>query len=155
MHRDEIVKTISTFYTFLVTNTLLPTTAIKTPPSKGWPEEYRQAFRKMGKSEEVVDLLSHLPYIDDPNWEWLNETKPINYISSLNLRRLNGDYESKRYLFEPSEFKFPSHVVSLTTGRLYGSWLLLDLHAGKFLKIIFRRISTMGDLINILIRYYH
>lgn len=48
MSRDLIVNAISNFYTFLTTYPFLPITAIKTPPSSGWPEEYLQIWRKMG-----------------------------------------------------------------------------------------------------------
>lgn len=137
MECDKIVKIISAFYDFLVAHKNLPASAIKTPPSEGWPEEYRQAFRKLGKSEDVVNLLSHLPYIETDGaelriWEMIYETKPIDYISRINLKRLSEQVEEKRYLFEPNESKIPSHVFSLTNGRLYGSWLFLDLHAGRF-----------------------
>jgi hypothetical protein len=130
MSRDEIVESVSRFYTFLTTHPYLPFSAIKTPPPAGWPEEYREIFCKMGKAEEVVDLLSHLPYIDDDNWEWFHDTKPINYISPLHSRRINNNYESKRYFFEPLEQDVSAHAFSLTNGKLYGVWLLLDIQAG-------------------------
>lgn len=132
MSREEIVETISNFYTFLTAYPFLPTSAIKTPPSEGWPEEYREVWRKMGKSEEVIDLLAHLPYIDDKNWLWYHDTKPINYTSPLNVMRIGEMYDKKRYLFEPlgEGLELPAHVFSLTDGKLYGRWLLLDTRAG-------------------------
>lgn len=136
MESDKTIKIISAFYEFLVDHGNLPASVIKTPPSEGWPEEYRPAFRKLGKSEEVVDLLSHLPYIDTDGpelheWEIIHETKSIDYTSRLNQRRLNGEIEKKRYIFEPSGIEIPSYVFSLTNGQLYGSWLLLDTQTGK------------------------
>ena len=74
----------------------------------------------MGKSNEVVDLLSSLPYIDDRDWGWFHDTRPISYISPLNLRCIDDNYERKRYLVEPHEQNLPAHVFSLTNGRLYG-----------------------------------
>lgn len=139
MDRNEIVEIVSKFYNFLVTHSLLPASTIKTPPTEGWPEENRQTFRKMGKSEEVVDLLCHLPYISDAHWfwpdrdwRWLKETKAIDYTSPSNLMRIDGSYESTRYMFQPINQAIPPHVFSLTIGRLYGTWLLLDLQAGRF-----------------------
>ncbi|TAQ88674.1 hypothetical protein B7494_g2999 [Chlorociboria aeruginascens] len=124
----EVVK--GYFYDFLITRAFLPASVIKKPPLEGWPEAYRETFCKMGKADEVVDLLSHLPYIDDTNWEWFHDTKPINYISALNLRRIGDSYGSKRYLFEPQGQTLPPQVFSLTNGRLYGIWVLLDIQAG-------------------------
>lgn len=66
--RDEVVETVSNFYTFLTTHPFLPASSIKKPPSEGWPEEYCEIWRKMSRAEEVIDLLAHLPYIDDANW---------------------------------------------------------------------------------------
>jgi hypothetical protein len=129
--RDEIIEIVSNFYTFLTAHPFLPGDSIKKPQSEGWPEEYRDIWRKMSRSEEVIDLLAHLPYIDDTNWLWFHETMPINYTSPLNLRRINVNWGSKRYLFEPPEQVLPPNVFSLTNGRLYGIWVLLDVRAGK------------------------
>jgi hypothetical protein len=49
MSRDEIVESVSRFYTFLTTHPYLPSSAIKTPPPAGWPEEYREIFCKWAK----------------------------------------------------------------------------------------------------------
>jgi hypothetical protein len=138
---DEIVEIVSNFYTFLTTHPFLPGSSLKTPPSEGWPEEYREVWRKMGRSKEVIDLLSHLPYIDDANWHWFHETMPINYTGSLNLRRINDNWESKRYLFQPPQQILPPHVFSLTNGRLYGIWVLLNVQAGRL--FIFQ-LARMG-----------
>lgn len=81
MDHDEIVGIISDFYAFLVEESSLMASAIKIPPPEGWPEEYRQAFRRMDKSEEVVDLQCHLPYIADPDLPWLHETQAIDYTN--------------------------------------------------------------------------
>jgi hypothetical protein len=63
--RNEIISIISNFYTFLTTHPFLPASAIKTPPPEGWPPE---PYYKIGKSSSVIDLLSHLPYIDHADW---------------------------------------------------------------------------------------
>jgi hypothetical protein len=140
---DEIIDIVSNFYNFLTAHPFLPASSIKKPPSEGWPEEYREIWRKMGKSEEVVDLLAHLPYIDDANWVWFHDTMPINYTSPLNLRRINDNWESKRYLFEPPEQILPPHVFSLTNGRLYGIWVLLDVQAGMLFIIQLARTGIV------------
>ncbi|TVY15679.1 hypothetical protein LARI1_G006815 [Lachnellula arida] len=84
----------------------------------------------MGKSPQVIDILTHLPYIDSPTWEWFHGTKPINYISTLNQRHINENWEAKRYLFEPRGQRLGENVFSLTHGKVYGVWILLDVEAG-------------------------
>ena len=95
----------------------------------------------MGKSDEVVDLLSHLPYVDPPEhrWELFEGTQLINYTGELSLRRINSDYESNRYIFEPSGQKIPPYVFSLTRGLNYGQWLLVDVQAGTECLCVFLR----------------
>ncbi|TVY37413.1 hypothetical protein LOCC1_G006661 [Lachnellula occidentalis] len=118
------------FHSFLVARPFLPESAIRTPPPEGWPAEDRETFCKMGKSSQVIDILSHLSYIDSPTWEWFHDTKPINYISPLNQRRISENWEAKRYLFEPIGQRLGEDVFSLTDGKLYGVWVLLDVKAG-------------------------
>lgn len=88
----------------------------------------------MDKSIEVIDLLAHLPYIDDKDWSPDGETKMISYVNDLNLTRIGEHWENKRYLFDPlqKELKLPAHVFSLTLGRLYGHWWLLDVLTGMY-----------------------
>ncbi|CZR68625.1 uncharacterized protein PAC_18524 [Phialocephala subalpina] len=131
LSRDEIVAIVTNFYTFLTTYPFLLPEHIKTPPASGWPSSTVDIWRKMGKSEAVLDLLAHLPYIDASYWDWFSDTKPINYIGRLPLRRLNEfRWEDKRSHFEPFSMKLSKDVFSLTEGYNYGKWLLVDLKAG-------------------------
>jgi hypothetical protein len=61
--RDEIVRIITNFYTFL-TKLHIPESALKHPPPGGWPNITPETTKKFNKSPLVVDLLKHLPYID-------------------------------------------------------------------------------------------
>lgn len=126
--RHEIVKIISDFYNFLTTFPYLPASSIKAPPRDGWPEDVRETFRKMGKTDQVVDLLSHLPYVDSSAWEVFPDTEPIDYTSSRSLKRIDRNVS-----LDPPHCEIPDHVVSLTCGRNYGIWLLLDTTTGMFL----------------------
>jgi hypothetical protein len=125
--RHEIVKIISDFYNFLTTFPYLPASSIKAPPRDGWPEDVRETFRKMGKTDQVVDLLSHLPYVDSSAWEVFPDTEPIDYTSSRSLKRIDRNVS-----LDPPHCEIPDHVVSLTCGRNYGIWLLLDTNTGMF-----------------------
>jgi hypothetical protein len=128
--RDEIVSIVSKFYDVFTAFPYLPASAILTPPLTGWPEETRQTFLKMGKTDAVVDLMSHLPYIDSENWEILHETKPLSYVSRLRLNRIERGKSMQDAFLDPMHQEVPAHVISLTCGRNYGIWALLDLQAG-------------------------
>jgi len=103
MTSNQILEAVSNSCTFLATHPLIPASTIKTAQPKGLPQECGEVFSKIGKSIEVVYLRYFVPYIDYDKFEWFPATKPINYISPLNLRRIDNNYESGRYLFEPRE----------------------------------------------------
>jgi hypothetical protein len=62
--RDELIATITSFYTFL-TSMYLPSSALKLPPPEGGHSITPETTRGLNKSALVVDLMRHLPYIDD------------------------------------------------------------------------------------------
>ncbi|RYP75806.1 hypothetical protein DL770_007323 [Monosporascus sp. CRB-9-2] len=62
--RDEYVAAITDFYT-VVTNLHIPRSTLKHPPPGGWPNITPESCAGFGKSDFVVDLLKHLPYISD------------------------------------------------------------------------------------------
>jgi hypothetical protein len=61
--RDEVIAAFRDFYQFLA-KMYLDASCIKEPPPGGWPEVTPEAFRVLNKTEEVISLLKHLPYID-------------------------------------------------------------------------------------------
>lgn len=62
--RDELVATISDFYTFL-TRLHIPASVVKYPPPEGWANITPETTKRSGKSALVIDLIKHLPYIDE------------------------------------------------------------------------------------------
>lgn len=60
--RDETIRAVRDYFAFLVTM-YLDESHIKEPPSGGWPSITTDRFPKMNKTDEVMDLLRHLPYI--------------------------------------------------------------------------------------------
>ena len=130
--RDEIVKATTSFYTFLTTFPYLPPSAIQTPPAGGWPQSDREVFRKLGKTDTVVDTLSHLPYIVDKDWHIGYDAQPIDYSGETVKRYMEDDnFAMDRACLHPYYQKIPAHVISLTSGENYGSWLLLDTQEGN------------------------
>lgn len=62
--RDQLVTIISDFYIF-ITKLHIPSSALKFPPEDGWPNITLETTKNCGKSPIVIDLIKHLPYIDD------------------------------------------------------------------------------------------
>ncbi|KAG8415355.1 hypothetical protein J3459_011432 [Metarhizium acridum] len=63
--RDTTVAAVRDYYIFL-TRMYLDETLIKEPPKGGWPSITPESMRGLGKTNEVISLLRHLPYIDSP-----------------------------------------------------------------------------------------
>lgn len=64
LSREEIVRIITDFYTFL-TKMYIPESALKFPPRGGWPNITLESTKNFGKEPIVIDVMKHLPYIDD------------------------------------------------------------------------------------------
>jgi hypothetical protein len=62
--RDATVAAIRDYYHFL-TKMYLDGDRIMEPPPGGWPDITPEIMRPLKKSDAVVDLLRHLPYIND------------------------------------------------------------------------------------------
>jgi hypothetical protein len=91
-------------------------------------------FRKLGKTDAVVDVLSHLPYIHDPNYHVAYATPPIQW----NVERVkdwaeDGNKALWEASLDPPNENISLQVVSLTTGTRYGSWFLLDAEEGMWI----------------------
>ncbi|OBT76330.1 hypothetical protein VF21_03329 [Pseudogymnoascus sp. 05NY08] len=143
-----IVEPIASFYALLSTFPYLPASDILTPPAAGWPQADIVNFRKLGKTDLVVEVLKHLPYIrTDGNRGWrlgYDDTKPITYVKVPGTTTEEGtggcklaeleDGVNHAVLWdsglEPHGQKLDAHVVPLTNGWQYGAWLLLDTEAG-------------------------
>ena len=140
-----IVEPISSFYALLARFPYIPASDILTPPADGWPESDVANFRKLGKTDFVVEILKHLPYIRTDGRDWrlgYDDTKAITYVAvpgawdgaALKLAALNDKAEPE-YLWanmiEPYWQRLPPHIVALTNGWQYGAWLLLDTKAGN------------------------
>lgn len=63
--RDTTVAAVRDYYTFL-TQMYLDKNLVKEPPTGGWPSITPESMRGLGKTNKVISLLRHLPYIDSP-----------------------------------------------------------------------------------------
>lgn len=159
-----IVEPIASYYKLLSTFAYLPASDILTPPDAGWPQRDIVNFRKLGKTEYVVKVLKHLPYIrTDGNRKWClgyDDTKPLAYVEVLGawdgagymLATLQGAAD-KAFLWdkmlEPHGQNLDTHVLALTNGWQYGAWLLLDTEAGKssplIVQLIFKGLTLTTE----------
>lgn len=125
--RESAVAAIRSFYQFFATLPSLPPEYIWEPPTGGWPEINGNSLASLGKNRDVINLLRHIPYINDIQIAF--QTTVIDYTS-----------ETVKWCFDKSVVKgnilpggggvLPEHVAVLTDGGTRGSWLLLDTQEG-------------------------
>lgn len=141
--QGECINAVTGFYHFLTELPYVQPDQVLHPPSGGWPNITKDLLAPMGKSDEVVDLLRHLPYIHvaterqpwEPSKEWA-QVAPSTYLIDYRgdgLRDMMAKGEKFNEYYEcvqPPWFSPPAHVVSLTTGKKAGDWLLLDTSDG-------------------------
>ncbi|KAH6625697.1 hypothetical protein C7974DRAFT_313370 [Boeremia exigua] len=66
LSRDQLVNIIGDYYRFL-TKLYIPESALKFPPQEGWPDITQETTKDFPRTSIVIDLLKHLPYIDEAN----------------------------------------------------------------------------------------
>ncbi|KAK4119787.1 hypothetical protein N657DRAFT_649755 [Parathielavia appendiculata] len=89
--REATIATITDYYTFL-TRMYMNESQVIYPPTEGWPSIVNAdpgKLQDLGKSDEVLSLLAHLPYIRCPG-DWNYEADAVPRCS----------FEDWSYLFE-------------------------------------------------------
>ncbi|KAI1420348.1 hypothetical protein F5Y12DRAFT_773669 [Xylaria sp. FL1777] len=123
--RGATVAAIRDYYQF-ITSLYLPETFIIEPPEGGWPSITQESMSDLGKTEEVIALLRHLPYIYDAQEAHGAANCVFADWSAEHLR-----YEDARILTEGSDYEsVPPHIVGLTCGGRDNPVYLLDTKFG-------------------------
>jgi hypothetical protein len=119
---SDIADALTAFYKQVIRHPHLDDAALKIPPSSGWQTIDSAALRDLGKSEAVIELLRHLPYLEaDGRYEKLlvqYETVAIAYTQhpSALMEQVNP---------------LPGNCVYLTEGvDREGYSLILDVEKG-------------------------
>jgi hypothetical protein len=106
--REATIAAITNFYTFL-TRMYMNESQVIYPPAEGWPSIVNAdpaKLQDLGKSDEVLSLLAHLPYIRCPgDWNHDADVVPWNSFqdwSSL-LKELDGGAGEGEALRERTE----------------------------------------------------
>ncbi|KAF2149777.1 hypothetical protein K461DRAFT_259621 [Myriangium duriaei CBS 260.36] len=138
--RDQCVEAIRDFYRFL-THMYVDEADVKEPPSGGWSSVTPENVEAMGKSEEVGDLLRHLPYIAIPdntyddfavlprcffaNW-------PLRFALAESSEAPGWSFPGLREMSDPPYCSkhVPSHIVGLTLGSQDDQTIMLDTQYG-------------------------
>lgn len=132
--RDVCVAAVRDYYNFLVKMYLGESNIIE-PPEGGWPNLTIESLQDLGKTDEVISLLRHLPYIRAPREN--AQGAPWCYFAdwesdglALSLGRISGD--ALKVMSEDASFyeNVPAHVIGLTSGGRDNPVFLLDTELG-------------------------
>jgi hypothetical protein len=133
-----IVDAVRNYYTFLAEDLgAILSDCIIDAPDGGWPSITQSSLAGLGKTDAVIELLRHLPYIEVSkyhNTQITFSTIAINY----NEFGKYGVAEGTRSEFMPAgDEEFPPHVVVLTEEEedYHGSLLLIDTKNGQCFQV--------------------
>ena len=138
--RDVVVNCIKRHYELLVKAAYLDPAEVRYPPDEGWSDEQLtvDVLRAFGRSEEVIDLLRHLPYIKqldgDDRDEVYFETRHLSYLrdtwpfKSLTVEECRGKQLSDKLLMPPPA-NWPAGFISLTQYQ-HVTWWIIDTAKG-------------------------
>lgn len=123
--REAAISAITDLYESLTTLLYVEPTDILYPPPGGWPHitQENEAFASLNKTDEVIELLRHLPYLDSRRNQW--------YIRPWSTACDYVNKDPRKYLpVVPDEFEFPPWVITLTDSGRYGQSLIFDTSDG-------------------------
>lgn len=125
----SVVDAVRTYYAFLANDLgAIPSECIIDAPEDGWSSITQSSLAGLEKTDKVIEILRHLPYIDNSN---SHNTQIAFSTIAIDYREIGkyGVAKGTRSQFYPVGSKeFPPHVVVLTEEGedYYGSLLLLD-----------------------------
>ncbi|KAI1827704.1 hypothetical protein F4861DRAFT_535910 [Xylaria intraflava] len=122
---EEIIAALRKFYSAIIRLPYIDADALVLPPPEGWSGVNADELRKRGKTEGVIKLLRHLPYLRNPSkyrkWMLSPDTLAIAYC--------DGEvYDPLMDELQP----IPAHCIWLTENdSRNGIDLILDTHTGS------------------------
>jgi hypothetical protein len=143
--REGTIAAVRSYYEFL-TRMYLDESQVIHPPPTGWPSIVNanpSLVRDFGKSDEVIHLLAHLPYVRSPgNWhqdadvapdclfaDWQDLFAPLEQPGRATQE---PDAETLRIITEGIELArlAPPHLFALTAGHRDNYVMALDTRFG-------------------------
>ncbi|KAF9877886.1 hypothetical protein CkaCkLH20_04462 [Colletotrichum karsti] len=134
---EATISDIRKYYQYLV-SMYLDDSMVVEPPEGGWPHITTETAKDLGKSDEVIKLLRHLPYICRPDdGRDMAQGVPGGYFADWAAEiKIAGEerngFKIVRQLSESSSLagKVPPHVIGLTMGARDTPIFLLDTELG-------------------------
>ena len=126
--RDECIIAIRDYYAF-VTKMFANPSSIVEPPQGGWPDITQETMRGLGKTEKVIELLRHLPYIESKPYS--NHAAGFPGASFIDWTRVARELqtgeahpENELLMSEGYEDRFERKIPAYFIGLVHGGYML-------------------------------
>lgn len=146
--RQKTIDAVLDFYKFLTQIPYISPEKLMIPPANGWDNSCinETELRRRGKNDEVIDILRHLPYLDQEeygkHWTLADNTLHINYAKG----ELYHDYLEN----DSNILPLPGHIIWLTEGfERAGCYLLLNTETWEIIEY-----TLLGESIEIAYEEY-
>ncbi|CAN9173773.1 unnamed protein product [Alternaria alternata] len=127
--RDVVVNCIKRHYDLLVRMAYLDPDEVLCPPPEGWSDEQLavDALQKWKRSERVIDLLRHMPYLSKSiatfgMYEVYIETEACIYLR--NHGWMKDKYKNPHKHIMPFEQDSPAGFIPLSMGNAAIVWMI-------------------------------
>ncbi|KAH0359425.1 DSBA oxidoreductase, partial [Aureobasidium melanogenum] len=128
--REATIAAFYDYYKFL-TKMFLPYDFVQKPPAEGWPSITKEKLQRLGKNNEVFELIRRLPYI--PDEVMMFSYAPVAHWPSLLEQETfsQEDVEDIRIMTEGLDWPdIPSSAFGLTCGGRNSDQFILDTQFG-------------------------
>ncbi|PSS06899.1 hypothetical protein M430DRAFT_190065 [Amorphotheca resinae ATCC 22711] len=133
---QPLIETLTNFYNLLAETCYIQTSDILLPPHGA---NFNPSLGATdGFSPSALTLLSQLPYLSE-QCQTISldggSTNPLSYLTDPfpdedgNLSRGSWPDARDPTCLGDEEMKLPEHMVAITLGNLYGTWLIYDLES--------------------------
>ncbi|KAK6834142.1 hypothetical protein PG989_002999 [Apiospora arundinis] len=129
--REATIAAVRGFYQFL-SKFYLPESSIIEPPEGGWPQITQESIGYLEKTDEVIELLRHLPYIRDDDETLTPQAAPGTRLVDWSRFATRGlDRDSALLATDGDEWEHvPPHVVGLALEARWSFSFNLDTKLG-------------------------
>jgi hypothetical protein len=134
--REECIAAIRDYYDFL-SKMYLDKSALREPPTGGWPSITSDSLKELDKTDEVIALLRQLPYMPTSTFFNIDEPHVIPYGRFEDWENMADSV--KRSVFTSDDLKLfteefytfiPPQVIGLVSGSREHPVILLDTQLG-------------------------
>lgn len=130
--RDETIAAITGYYQQFVKMPYLEPSALRLAPEGGWTSINVNELKKRGRTDEAINLLRHLPYLENSGASY---GPPID-VGCICIQYHKGSCYDK---IIDEVLGLPRHVIPIGGMKdREGHFLLLDTHTGQQIRLLYR-----------------